>query len=484
MEPALTLDIELEQAILGAIIIDNAKIDIAAAIISPEHFSEPLHARIFELMSMLHEDGTVTPLLLHSVMKTNKALKELGGLDYLVNLIKATPALFQMRDHARRLRELAVRRELVAIGQDIAEQATTGTDTTAKQVGAAVRAVDLVAARLENRETQLSATAVASEVMALAEKASAGMPVLGVPTGLKGLDDEVGKLHGSDLIVVAGRSGMGKSALLGGMAVRAALAGYPTLVFSLEMKRTQWIERTICDLDFDTAPKPMWYSHFRNHRLNGEEVGRAAQVAYDRLGPSLPMEICDDDALTIHQIASRARAFKAQHGKLGLIVLDYLQIVEPAERRDRSREQEVTAIVRGAKSMAKSLDWPVIAGAQLLTKGGDVHAAKDRRPTVADIRESGAIEFEADLIFAPYRKAFYVGQRKPEAGPGSPEWASWKAEIDACIHKFELLVLKNRHGRTCELDLYCDMAASAIRDFEPYRPSESERNGDLLARVA
>lgn len=477
------LDIALEQAILGAILLDNAKIDIAAAIIQPEHFSEPVHGRIFEFMCVLHDEGTVTPLLVNSVMKTDAALKELGGRDYLANMAAAAPALLNVRDHARQLRDLAVRRQLIAIGNDIAQAATDGAERTTKQIAFAVRAVDEVASELDHRDTQLGAAVVAGSAMVVIEGGLSGKPVPSVPTGLASLDGEIGKLHGSDLIVIAGRSGMGKSALLGGIAVRAALAGHPTLVFSLEMKSQQWIERTICDLDFDTAPKPMWYSHFRNGKVTKEEAARAAQVVYDHLTPELPLEICDDDSLTIHQIASRARAFKAQRGGLGLIILDYLQIVAPAERRDRSREQEVTAITRGAKQMAKALGWPVMAGAQLLTKNVDVHAAKDRRPTVADIRESGAIEFEADLIIAPYRKAFYVSQRKPEAGPGSPEWTSWKTEIDACAHKFELLGLKNRHGRTFELDLYCDMAASAIRDHEPYRPSESDRNADLLARA-
>jgi len=478
------LDIALERAILGTLFIDNAKIDLAAAIIEPEHFSEPVHGRIFEFMCVLRDEGTVTPLLVNSVMKTDPVLKELGGHSYFADMALSAPALLNIRDHARQLRDLAVRRRLIMIGNDIAQSASIDGDlSVTKQVASAVRAVDEVAGELVRRDTQSGASVVASGVMVLVESALAGKPVPSVPTGLSKLDEAIGGLHGSDLIVIAGRSGMGKSAMLGGIAVRAALAGHPTLVFSLEMKSRQWMERTICDLDFDTAPKPMWYSHFRNGRLTKEEAARAAQVVYDRITPQLPLEICDDDTLTIHQIASRSRAFKAQHGGLGLIVCDYLQIVQPIERKDRSREQEVTGFARGAKQLAKSLDWPVMFGAQLLTKGTEISAGKERRPTLADIRESGSIEMEADLILCPYRKAFFIQQRKPDFPFGSPEYEGWRNDIKQVAHKFELFGLKARHGPPFDLDLYCDMAASAIRDEEPYRPTESDRSADLLARA-
>lgn len=475
-------NVECEQALLGLLLVDNRQIDIAGALIEPRHFYDPLHQRIFETVLTLRPEGNVTPLILNAHMRADAGLRELGALSYLGNLAEAAPSVPNVRELTNVLRELFARRELDRIGAAATEGAKSDSPIRA-EVAATIAAVDTLQGELARRAEQLTAAGVASEVMQAVERGQTTKLVQRVKTGLSLLDDEIGGLHGSDLIVVAGRSGMGKSALLGGVAVRAALAGFPTLVFSLEMKRHQWVERTICDLDYDAAPSPLWYSKFRTGRLTREETGRAAQVVYDRLTPDLPLEICDDDTLNIHQIASRARAFRALHPTLGLIVIDYLQIVAPAERRDRSREQEVTAIVRGCKQMAKSLDWPVLAGAQLLTKTGDMNSTRDRKPTTADIRESGAIEFEADLVLTPFRKAFFVQNRRPEGGPGTSDYDAWKAELAACANRFELLGLKNRHGRPFELELFCDMAASAIRDFKPYKPSDADLNADLLARA-
>lgn len=459
--------VELEQALLGQCFQDPKNIDIAAGLLEAEQFYEPLHQRIFDYILALHDEGGCSPPLVFSLMRTDAGLLELGGFQYLASLALSAPA-GPVRDVCRRIRDLAIRRSLRDIGTQIAAVASDEAPgvTTSQQVAHAVRMIDQIAGSATNRVSQRTANAVGREIMEDVERAASGKRPPAATTGLSGLDDATGGLQGGDLCIVAGRSGMGKSSLLGGMALRAAMSGAPVLVFSLEMKATQWMARTITDFDFDTAAEPMHYSSFRRGTLKRSEADRAAQAAYE-IG-ALPMEICDDDQLTIHQIASRARAFKAEHAGLGLIVLDYLQIV-PADDPRASREQVVAHNARGAKAMAKMLDWPVVCGAQLLTKTSEMTGDKIVRPTLAHIRESGSIEFEADIVLAPFREAFTLLQKRPKSlQPGSP----WQQEFEQCKNNFELHGLKNRHGAPFALDLFCDMAASAIRDHAPYRPDD------------
>ena len=474
-------DIDVEQALLGSLFVDNTLIDIVAAEIAPEHFYDPMHARIFEMICCLTFEGAVTPLIVHAAMKADAGLLEVGGYAYLAGLAQAAPALPNIKDLARILKELGTRRRLIGIGEEMVNETYESPALlSAHQI--ADRATErLLQARRATSRPLLSAYEIAMESLKEVEAMASGAPVATVKTGLTGLDEEIGGLRGGDLIVVAGKSGMGKSALMGSISLNTARAGIPTLVFSLEMTRRQWVERMVCDLDFDTAPFPMWYSRVRSGRLTGEEFSRFGAAM--QLLADIPYEIHDEDDLTIQQISSRARAFAAKHpGKVGLVAIDYLQIVNPVDPQGQNREQMVAGIVRGAKSLAKRLGWPVMVGSQF-NENDAARSKEEKRPQLGDLRESRAIGNEADLVLSPFRPAYFVENRKPmDAMPGDTSWLAWKGELKACINRMELLCLKNRHGRRFDLELYCDMGASAIRSKTPYRPTPQDQDAaDLLA---
>ena len=462
-------DVLIEQNLLGALILSGDYLPIAMSEIAAEHFFDPLHARIFQTLVDWSEDDdgrTVTPITLASAMRDDPGLAETGGANYLATLAMSAPALPNIRHLASIIRELALRREALQACEDAVEIIRRTSQPVAKALRPVVVTAD-AASQLSGRSRPASAQAIAVDVMDRAERAYRGEKPPSVTTGLRLFDDHIGGFQGGDFILIPGRPGQMKSALLGGFSLRAAMAGNPTLVFSLEMKSGQWVERNITDIDFDTAIRPIAYQSFRKGNLTQEELERAAIAA--RTFHGLPLEICDADDLTIQDIASRARAFKVKHpGKLGLIVVDYLQIVTPSGGKERSREQEVAFIARGHKRLAKALDWPVVAGAQLLNKGGDPRAVnKEQIPTLAAIRESGALEMEADIVFAPHRKAFYLRKNRPDVAEDDSEMIQWKADYRACRNHMKGYGLKFRHGAEFEIDLYVDPRSSSVRDQAP-----------------
>lgn len=477
--------VEAEQQLIGALLYDDARLPMAMADVSADDFWDPLHRRIFDAMVEMLQEGdgqAITTLSLYTAMRDDPGVESTGGKAYFDAMRDAAPALPNMRQLAGIVRDLAMRRGAILACRDAIEIMEITSQPVTKALRDVVVAADTASA-LSGRSRPQAASVVAQEVMERARRVYAGEHIPMVTTGLKALDDAMGGMQGGDLIILPGRSGMGKSALAGGISLRASMGGNPVLDFSLEMKASQWIERNITDLDFDTAVHPIPYQAFRKGNLSGPELDRCDDAKARLPAPDM-MEICADRGLTIHDIGARARAFKAKHpGKLGLIVIDYLQIVQPAGGRDRSREQEVSQIAVGLKTLAKSLNWPVVACAQLLTKGGDPRMAnKEQIPTLAAIRESGGIEMEADIIIAPHRKSFYLRKSRPDLPQEDPEYQIWLAEYRACKNIMKIFGLKNRHGAEFECDMYCNMMASAIRDEEPRVPMSVEDRAarDLL----
>lgn len=482
--PHTPYDIDVEQAILGVCMRDPAQIDVACADINGDHFYDPLHARMFDMMVALHGDGDApTPLVLHSVMKADAGLIETGGMAYLEALLGAAPSIVTMRQWVRTILDLHLRRQLQGIAADLAAGAIAPPEeATGQQVADRVTEALLLAGRASAKPTQ-TIREIAMETLKEIEDVKAGKPVPLVKTGLTKVDQEYGGLRGGDFVVVAAKSGMGKSALLGTIAMNAARAGVPVIFFSLEMTRRQLVDRMMCDFDFDTAEKPMWYSRFRNHRMSDDEFARymlASQKTDD-----WPIEIVDEAALTMPQISARARAFKAKHGnRLGLVIGDYLQKVEPTNYQD-NRERQVNKIASAAKDNAKNMGWPWVWGSQF-NEDDKNRSANEKRPQPGDVRESKGILHEADMMFSPWRPAYFVGLRKPmDATPGDIAWNTWAGELRDVIHRFDLLCMKNRHGRIQDIELYCEIGASAIRDEQPMhlRPVHEQASADLLSNV-
>jgi replicative DNA helicase len=452
-------DIEVEQALLGSILVDNRALEAVSSSVRPEHFFDPLHQRLYEAMSTSFERGgmVLTPLTLHAAMKADPGLQELGGHAYLVGLAQAAPALANLRDLARILHDLAVRRALIRIGEDIVNTAFEAPHEKPPQaqIEEAEKALYRVGETSKYGEGPLDFSESLRRAVASAERAQArGGKISGVPSGFSDIDSLLGGLQPSDLLILAGRPGMGKTALGTNMAFHAARAwqadveageadprGAPVLFFSLEMAAQQLSARILSE----QTEIEMW--KIRNGKFSESEWEKFVLKMQDL--STLPLFIDDTGGISIAQIAARARRMKREK-KIGLIIIDYLQLVEPS-RRQENRVQEITEVTKGLKALAKELNVPVLALSQL-SRGVD--ARDDKRPVLSDLRESGSIEQDADVVMFVYREEYYLKSREPE--PGSSEHAKWLEKCERAHRRAEVLVEKHRHGATNKVELFFD----------------------------
>src|SRR5215831_16750486 len=423
----LPYDVDVEQALLGAILVDNYSLERVSSSLKPEHFYDPLHQRLYEAIERMWAKGhAVTPLTLKAAMEQDAGLAEVGGQAYLVSLARAAPAIPNVKDYARILTDLAMRRELIRLGEDIVNTAYEAPIevSPAEQIEEAEKALYRVAERGRFGEGPLGFDAALSQAVALAEQALArGGHISGVPSGFTDLDSLLGGLHSSDLIIVAGRPGMGKTAFATNMAFYAARAwakdtadqveakrGAPVLLFSLEMAASQLSARILSE-QTEIEMRKIRTGRFSDHEW--ERFVHTAQVLGD-----LPLYIDDTGGISIAQIAARARRLKREKN-IGVVMIDHLQLIEPS-RRGENRVQELTEITKGLKVLAKELNVPVLVMSQL-SRGVD--SRDDKRPVLSDLRESGSIEQDADVVMFVYREEYYLKSRQPD--PDSPEYAKW-----------------------------------------------------------
>ena len=449
-------DIDVEQALLGAMLQDNRALERVSGNLKSEHFYDPLHGRIYEsLIGMVERGGVVaTPLTLHAAMKADPGVIEVGGQAYFEALAKAAPALPNVRDYAAILRDLAVRRSLVRIGEDIVNAAYEAPreKPPQSQIEEAEKALYAVAETNKYGDGALDFHQAMQKTVELATKAQArGGQISGVTTGFIEIDRLLGGAQPSDLLILGGRPGSGKTSLATNMAFHAARqyvrdveagaefpSGAPVLFFSLEMAAQQLSARILSE----QTEIEMW--KIRNGRLSDSEWEKFVLTMQEL--STLPLYIDDTGGISIAQIAARARRMKREKN-IGLIVIDYIQLVA-ASRNYENRVQEITEVTKGLKNLAKELDIPILALSQL-SRGVD--ARDDKRPVLSDLRESGSIEQDADVVMFVYREEYYLATREPEAG--TPEHAKWVEKLERVTNRAEVLVEKHRHGATRSIDL-------------------------------
>ena len=281
-------DIPVEQALLGAMLLDSRSINRAAANLSSEHFYDQLHARLFDLIVHLSTEGDVSPIIVNALMKTDPGLIELGGISYLSTLAQAAPSMPDVKRMGKIIIELSRRRGLIRIGKGLVNNSYESPRKSPARMLADKATEELLRVGADARAPMLTpyktALASAHEI----ERIWRGEQKRGVTTGLEKLDEETGGFQPGDFVTIAGKPGMGKSALMGSISVHAAMAGVPTYVFSLEMSRKQWVNRLVCDLDFtgEHISKPLWYSNARNGRFTSAKLGRFALAARDLERPA------------------------------------------------------------------------------------------------------------------------------------------------------------------------------------------------------
>ena len=451
---ALPQNIEAEAALLGALMIDNRLVEDVQLKLQPIHFFEPLHGRIYEAILRLTDKNMVAnPVTLKPMFDGDEGMKEVGGPAYLAQLTGSGAAVIGARDFATQIYDLALLRALVGVGRDLVEGALDTSEEVAPlaQIERAETELYKVAEEggAEGRAKSFGEAAIAS--IRNAEAAlNRGGGLTGITTGFQGVNSRIGGLQRSDLIIVAGRPGMGKSALATNMAFAAAerflqdqsdgidakaSAGAPVAIFSLEMSAEQLVTRVLSEQAEVTAEQ------IRTGNIGKHEFASFARTA-DRLH-SLPLYIDDTPGLTIAALRTRARRLKRQKG-IGMVVVDYLQLLQGSGKSSNdNRVNEISEISRGLKQLAKELDVPVIGLSQLSRQ---VEQREDKRPQLSDLRESGSIEQDADIVLFIYRGDYYLASKKPEED--SAEFPAWLEEMNRIHGRAELIVAKNRHGAT------------------------------------
>lgn len=472
----LPFDVEAEQALLGACLIDQARIVIAGAHLGPDDFYDPLHSRIWQTFcTMDGEHRPVAPLTVNMQMRDDAGLTEVGGIGYLGGLVQATPALVPsssvatITEWARSLADLSARRTSMIALLEAHEMLGRRDSSVVQVLRPIVAAADRIAEKSDHNTGSREAGDAALDLMRELENRDSLGPV-GVTTGLNKLDDLLGGLYPENLIIVAGRPGMGKSTKAKNLARAVAQAGLPVEYFSLEMSKRELSAGLVCDLDFcsrqNASVPPVHYSRLLKRRVSDSEFERATMAAREL--KSLPIFIHDRDGMTMPEIASLARARAAQaSGKVGLIIIDHLQIVRPSDRYRGNRVSELTEMTGQAKALAKAIKWPVVLLSQL-SRDIERRPEKERMPLLSDLRESGSIEQDADVVIGMLRIGHYIRARKPVLGDRDPDHGKWLAEYEPVKNRLELGVIKNRHGACDTIKCFVDIAAGAIRDEDPF----------------
>ena len=482
--PTLPQNVEAEAALLGALMIDNRLVEDIQLKLKPLHFFEPLHGRIYEAILKLTDSNRIAnPVTLKPLFDADEGMKEVGGPSYLAQLTGSGAAVIGARDFASQIYDLALLRALVGVGRELVEGALDTSEDVAPL------------AQIERAETELYKVAeeggaegkaksfaeATKEALRVAEAAlNSGGGLSGITTGLTDLNARMGGLHRSDLIILAGRPGMGKTSLATNIAFSAATrflqdqadgidatrsAGAPVAFFSLEMSADQLATRILAEQSEVTGEQ------IRSGRIQAQEFKKLARAAAELT--SLPLYIDDTPALTIAALRARARRLKRQKG-ISMVVVDYLQLLQGTGRGSSgdNRVQEISEISRGLKQLAKELHVPVLALSQLSRA---VEQREDKRPQLSDLRESGSIEQDADIVLFVYREDYYLAAKQPP--DDHADFAAWQEEMGRAYGKAEIIVAKQRHGATGKVRVKFDSRITKFSDYadEGYMP---EMRGD------
>jgi replicative DNA helicase len=476
----LPSNVEAEAAFLGAVLIDNRVLEELQTQLAPVHFFEPVHARIYErIVQLLDRKAVVTPVTLRPYFEADEALKQLGGVAYLARLTADGQGLLAPRELAEQIYDLALLRELVSVGRGLVEGAMDTSEAVEpmEQIQQAEAALYKVAEGAgPNNEAQSFGVATRTAIQAIEKAFNSGGHISGKTTGLTSLNEKIGGLHDSDLVILAGRPGMGKTSLVTNIAFNAAdrllrdiadgipeekSVGAATAFFSLEMSADQLATRILAEQSGISSES------LRMGKISREDF-HSLSFASQRLA-ELPLYIDDTPGLTIAALRARARRLKRRHN-IGLIVIDYLQLLQGSGRAQDNRVNEISEISRGLKTLAKELQVPVIALSQLSRA---VESRDDKRPMLSDLRESGSIEQDADMVWFVFREDYYHKASEPKypTDTDPPEvvakFDAWREKMEQIMGLSELIIAKQRHGATGKVRLKFEARITKFSDLAP-----------------
>ena len=438
-------NLEAEQALIGSVLVNNDIIDEVSSFIKPSIFYDPAHIKIYEVIENLNNKGMVAnPITLKNYFEKDNMLNEVGGTEYLVKLTRFSGSSKQAVDYAKIIHEMYLRRELISISEKLSydtlnannqeENAENIIESTEKSLFNLAERGSFSQSFIEFKK----AIDKTIEMATLAMQSDKG--IVGVPTGLTDLDAKLGGLHKSDLIILAGRPSMGKTALATNIAYNAAQnilsrqEKSSVAFFSLEMSSEQLSTRILSE------QARIKSDSIRQGNVTEEEINRYIETSRNIY--NLPLFIDETPAITIATLSNRARRIKRLQG-LSLIVVDYIQLMRSSSNRNDGRVQEISEITQGLKAIAKELSVPVLALSQLSRA---VEQRDDKQPQLADLRESGSIEQDADVVMFVYREAYYLERKQPKLG--SIEHAEWQSKMNDVNGLADIILGKQRHGPT------------------------------------
>ena len=436
-------NIEAEQALLGSILVNNDIIDEVSTIINPTSFYDPAHTKIYEVIETLNNKGMIAnPITLKNYFEKDDMLNEVGGTEYLVKLTRFSASTKQAIDYAKVIHEMYLRRELVLISDNLSSETLNSKEQNAEKIiESTEKSLFDLAERGSFSQSFLKfnqALDQTIEMATLAMKNDKG--IVGVPTGLTDLDEKLGGLHKSDLVILAGRPSMGKTALATNIAYHAAqnIMGKQekssVAFFSLEMSSEQLSTRILSE------QARIKSDDIRRGKVTEEEINRYIETSRNIY--NLPLFIDETPAITIATLSNRAIRIKRLFG-VSLIVVDYIQLMRSSLNKNEGRVQEISEITQGLKALAKEINVPVLALSQLSRA---VEHRDDKQPQLADLRESGSIEQDADVVMFVYREAYYLERKQPKLG--SIEHAEWQSKMNDVNGLADIILGKQRHGPT------------------------------------
>ena len=459
-EDKLPSNIEAEQALIGSILVNNDIIDEISNIVNHKNFYDPLHSKIYNLIENLHNKGMIAnPITLKNSFENDAALSEIGGTEYLVKLTRFSSSVKQSIDYAKIVHEKFVKRELVQISETLSDEAV---DETIDKTGENIiqdteKSLFDLAERGTFHQSFLKFNQALDQTIEMATNAmKSDHGIVGVPTGLNDLDERLGGLHRSDLVIIAGRPSMGKTALatnIGYYAAKKILDDNKKssiAFFSLEMSSEQLSTRILSEQSRIKS------NDIRRGKVTEEEFNRLIETS--RNIHDLPLYIDETPAITISTLSNRARRIKRLFG-LDLIIVDYIQLMTTSSKRYDGRVQEISEITQGLKALAKELSVPVLALSQLSRA---VEQRDDKKPQLSDLRESGSIEQDADVVMFVFREEYYLERKEPKLG--SIEHGEWQAKMNEIIGSADIIIGKQRHGPTGNIQVEFEGIYTKFKD--------------------
>ena len=462
-EKQLPCNIEAEQAVIASILVSNDIYDEISSILDSQKFFDPIHVKLYETIETLISKGLLAnPITLKNYFENNEGLKELGGQEYLIKITKFSTSVKQAIDYANIVQEMHVRRELIKISQSVLDEVSMNSDVGTSGetiIQNTEKSLFDLAERGHFNQSFMKFDSALKQTIDMAKSAyQSEEGLVGVPTGLTELDSRLGGLHKQDLVIIAGRPSMGKTALATNIAFHAAKniekKGSKSTIafFSLEMSSEQLSTRILSE-----------QSRIRSNDIRRGKVSEKEFEQFIKTSKNiseLPLYIDETPAITIAAISNRSRRIKRLFG-LELIVVDYIQLMRSSGKKEYNRVQEISEITQGLKALAKELNVPVLALSQLSRA---VEHRDDKKPQLADLRESGSIEQDADIVMFVFRESYYLQNKEPTVG--SIEHAEWQTKMNEISHLAEIMISKQRHGPTGNVKVEFEAMYTKFKDLE------------------